>query len=48
MKQPHTVGNPTNVRLFFLTTCYPTSTTGTDGNNGIKSAKEEVVSSRND
>ena len=30
----------------FLTTCYPTSVTGTDGDNGNKSVKEDVVLSR--
>ena len=34
------------LRGCFLTTCYPTSATGTHGNNGDKSIKEDMVLSR--
>ena len=37
--------NPT-LRGCFLTTVHPTSATGTGGDNGNKSAKEDVILSR--
>jgi len=41
-----TASEKSNAVRLFLTTCYPTYTTGTHGVGGNKSVKEDVVLSR--
>ena len=45
-KQPRAIVELQRLEAVFLTTVYPTSATETGGDNGNKSAKEDVILSR--